>query len=76
MHQFRSDDVLNALSDLHILLYLCHCEVFPLKEHLADLLIAVHTGDTSKAIQWSDGEQWSTMTQLLQAASGTCCSIL
>lgn len=68
MNQFHDDKFLEAISDFNLLLFLAQCEVLPMKAHMQPLLTAVRQQDTSAAVQWSHGEQWSTMTHLLQAS--------
>lgn len=68
LNQYGEEQFLQAVSDFNVLLFLCNCDVLPLKEHLAPLLHAVKTQNMADALQWFHGEQWSTMQHLLQAS--------
>lgn len=68
MSQYTEEQFLQAVSDFNVLYFLCNCDVLPLREHMAPLLAAVKTSNVANALQWSHGEQWSTMQHLLQAS--------
>jgi len=69
MSQYTEEQFLQAVSDFNVLYFLCNCDVLPLREHMAPLLEAVKTSNVANALQWSHGEQWSTMQHLLQASA-------
>jgi len=71
-HQFEDDEILQCLADFNVLLYLCTCDVLPMREHMSLLLQSIKSQDSSQALQWAKSEQWSTMSHLLQASGETC----
>ncbi|KAF6036498.1 NPLOC4 [Bugula neritina] len=68
-HQFEDDEILQCLADFNVLLYLCTCDVLPMREHMSLLLQSIKSQDSSQALQWAKSEQWSTMSHLLQASA-------
>ena len=56
-----------ALGDFHVLLYMAHCDVLPLREHMAPLLHAVRDKDDDVLHRWRKEEHWATVEQLMQA---------
>lgn len=59
-----------AVSELHVLLYLCSNEALPLSlECAAPLLAAVRAQDAAAAERWRAGPQPATLLQLARAAA-------
>lgn len=79
-----SENVLEAFSDFHLLLYLASQDIVPLRETMVPLLDAIRTKNRDKARQWTTNDHWQTFEQILQgtgpehreggasAASWTC----
>lgn len=69
LNQFSPDQFLTAMSNFHLLVFLATCDMLPLRDHLTELCEAIKTQDAQAAYRWSKGEQWSTVTQFIQAAN-------
>ncbi|KAH9389873.1 Nuclear protein localization protein 4 [Tyrophagus putrescentiae] len=68
MSQFDKDSqLLEAFSDLHLLVYLAHMDTLPLKEAMPLLLQAVKSKNRSLVNEWADSDKWATIEQLMKA---------
>ncbi|XP_068631700.1 nuclear protein localization protein 4 homolog isoform X2 [Battus philenor] len=69
-HLQSATSFLEAVSELHVLLYLCSNEALPLPlECVAPLLEAVRTHDAAAADRWRAAPQPATLLQLARAAA-------
>ena len=58
---------LNALSDLHLLIFMVTSDMLPLKHSLDMLFEAIKTTDENKAYEWSKNEQWATVEEMIKS---------
>ncbi|XP_076809841.1 nuclear protein localization protein 4 homolog [Clavelina lepadiformis] len=68
LNQFGPNQLVDALSDFHVLLYLATNETLPFKEELDPLLKAVRSHDNDGVMQWSKCASWSTLMELMKHA--------
>lgn len=66
LSQQPRSNFLSALSDLHLLLFLANSDMLPLKDRMDTLLEAVKIKDEGKATDWSKGEEWATLEQIIK----------
>lgn len=65
LSQFDLDsEFKDAISDFHLLIYLRHQEIVPMKSALSPLLKAIANQDPVQIINWKESEQWTTIEQL------------
>merc|ERR1712150_262308 len=67
MQQYPREDLLNGVSDFHLLVYMATCDMLPLKDQMDDLLTALKDKDEDKAHRFFKSEEWGTVEQLLEA---------
>uniref|UniRef100_A0A336LZR4 CSON005178 protein n=1 Tax=Culicoides sonorensis TaxID=179676 RepID=A0A336LZR4_CULSO len=63
------DEFLEAVSDLHLLIYLYTMDMLPLKAEMGPLFEAIKKKDTSLALSFKNQEVWRTLEQLISASS-------
>lgn len=56
-----------AIKDFHLLLFLYHQEIVPMKDAIRPLLKAIAAQDAVKIINWKESEQWRTIEQLIRS---------
>lgn len=71
MHQFSKEEVMKAMLDFHLLVFLACMDVYPLRDHMDALLAALKNEDEVKVKLWSQEEQWQTVKHFLDAHSGS-----
>ncbi|XP_002733298.1 nuclear protein localization protein 4 homolog [Saccoglossus kowalevskii] len=71
LQYYPAAKLLDAMCDLHVLLYLATMDIVPLKNHMDGLLLAVKDRDVGLMRDWTKGEHWATIEQLIQAHSGS-----
>ncbi|XP_023328940.1 nuclear protein localization protein 4 homolog isoform X2 [Eurytemora carolleeae] len=69
VNQFRSAEFLEAVSDLHVLIFMANLDIIPLRPLMGPLLEAVRTGDREAAREWSYLDPWSNLQALIQAST-------
>lgn len=69
MSQFRSAEFLNAVSDLHVLVFMATLDIMPLRDFLGPLYEAIRTSNVEAAREWSYLDHWSQMQALIQATT-------
>lgn len=57
-------EFVDAIRDFHLLNYLRHQEIVPMKDAIKPLLKAIATQDAVQIINWKECEQWRTIEQL------------
>jgi len=62
-------EMLEALSDFHLLIYLYSMDMLPLKSEMKLLFDAIKAKDQNLIVQWCDTEVWRTLEQLISASS-------
>lgn len=67
--QFSPREVLTAMSDFHLLVYIATMEMLPMREYMESLLTAIKNKDLEQAIEWSRSEHWATVEQLIAASN-------
>ncbi|KAL8569521.1 hypothetical protein ACOMHN_002068 [Nucella lapillus] len=67
MQQFSPSQFLAAMSDFHLLLFLCTSEIIPVREKMGLLLEAVKNQDEHLALQFKKTEEWATVEEMMSA---------
>ena len=65
--QFDNSEFYQAICDFQLLVALAKLEVYPMLNHLEDLVDAIREQDKSAVEAWSLKEHWQTVYQLMQA---------
>jgi len=68
LSQFDASGFLSAMSDLHLLVYMATCDMLPVRNAMLTLLEAIKNKDETLARNWSKGEEWGTVEQLIAAS--------
>jgi len=69
MNQFRSAEFLQAISDIHVLVFMAQNEIMPLRDVLGPLYEAIKCKDENAAREWTYFEHWENMKALIQATT-------
>ncbi|XP_063961834.1 nuclear protein localization protein 4 homolog [Lytechinus pictus] len=67
MGQFESGQLMEAMLDFHLLVYLATMDLLPLRDHMDPLLEALKSRDKHLVDAWSKCEQWATMEHFIAA---------
>ncbi|KAK8376851.1 hypothetical protein O3P69_010052 [Scylla paramamosain] len=68
LKKFTDDQFLEAMSDLHVLIYIAAMDMLPLREYIGPLLEAVKTRNRAAALEWKQSGHWATVEQLVMAS--------
>merc|ERR1719186_1396406 len=68
MTQYRATEFLDAVSDLHLLIFMATLEIMPLRDFMGPLVEAIRTKNADAAQDWSSSEIWDQMNALIQAS--------
>ncbi|CAB4000892.1 nuclear localization 4 homolog [Paramuricea clavata] len=61
---------LNALSDLHLLIFMATSDMLPLKRSLNMLFEAIKASDEDKVWEWGKNEEWATVEEMIKSQDG------
>ncbi|XP_045622608.2 nuclear protein localization protein 4 homolog [Procambarus clarkii] len=70
LKKFSDDQFLEAVSDLHVLVYIATMDMLPLREYIGPLLEAVKKRERAAALEWKQSGHWATVEQLVMASGG------
>ncbi|KAK7051147.1 Nuclear protein localization protein 4, partial [Halocaridina rubra] len=70
LQKFTDDQFLEAMSDLHVLIFVAAMDMLPLREYIGPLLEAIRYKDRKAALDWKRSEHWATVEQLVMASGG------
>ena len=70
LQQFKTDDFLQAVSDLHFLIFICSLDFVPIKEHIKPLIAAVTHLSKDQALKWRNSKPWTLLEQHLKEVVG------
>ncbi|KAG7154439.1 Nuclear protein localization protein 4-like [Homarus americanus] len=70
LKKFGDEQFLEAVSDLHVLVYIATMDMLPLREYIEPLLEAVKKRDRAAALEWKQSGHWATVEQLVMASGG------
>ncbi|XP_071501994.1 nuclear protein localization protein 4 homolog [Diadema antillarum] len=65
--QFGEKQLMDALLDFHLLVYLATMDLLPLRDHMGPLLEALRSRDKDLVDAWSKCEQWATLEHIIAA---------
>ncbi|KAG0723107.1 Nuclear protein localization protein 4 [Chionoecetes opilio] len=68
LKKFKDDQFLEAMSDLHVLIYIAAMDMLPLREYIGPLLDAVKSHNRAAALEWKQSGHWATVEQLVMAS--------
>jgi len=69
LNQFNSSTpFLEVVSDFHFLLYIATMEFVNIRDYMGPLYDAIRAGDSTKASEWRQSEEWATVERLVEAS--------
>merc|ERR550519_357673 len=69
MTQFPSAEFLDAVSDIHVLIFMATLDIMPLRDFMLPLNEAIRMKKSDQAREWTYSPHWEQMNALIQAAT-------
>ena len=68
--QFSDDEFFEAIADFQLLIAVAKLDVYPMMEHLEELIDGMREQNKAAVNRWAQKEHWQTVSQLMKAQGG------